>query len=178
VAAELGRTDLLRAVLAEDGAVHRVDRRGSTPLHGAVYWGQVEAAEILLDAGADPNATSQDTFLQITPLASAVATTPGIPQPSDNEDTVLSLVRLLLERGAEVDTRRRDGMTALHSAAWRGLDRVVQELLDAGADPAVVATDGPHQGQTPADTALAQGHLVLAARLDTPGASVSTSYGS
>jgi hypothetical protein len=25
---------------------------------------------------------------------------------------------------------------------------------------------GPHVGQTPADTALAQGHLVLAARLD------------
>jgi len=53
----------------------------------------------LLDAGADPNAISCDGFLQIAPLGSAVATTPGIPQLSDSEDGVLVMVRLLLERG-------------------------------------------------------------------------------
>jgi uncharacterized protein len=115
--------------------------------------------------------------LHIPPLASAVATTPGIPQPSDDEDAVLDLVRLLLERGADVNGRRADGMTALHSACWRGLARVAQELLDAGADPAITATGGPHQGQAPADTALAQGHLLLAARLDIPGQALSGRYG-
>ena len=109
-----------------------------------------------------------------TPLGSAVATTPGVPQPSDDEDVVLALVGLLLEHGADPSQPRRDGMTPLHSAAWRGLDRVVQELLDAGADATAAATSGPHAGQTPADVALAQGHLVLAARLDdgSPGAGV------
>ena len=48
-------------------------------MHGAVYWGQYQAAG-LLDAGADPGAVSRDGFLQIPPLGSAVATTPGIPQ--------------------------------------------------------------------------------------------------
>ena len=78
---------------------------------------------------------------------------------------MLGLVRLLLERGAAVNGRRGDGMTALHSACWRGLDQVAQELLGAGADPTLTATAGPHQGQTPADTARNQGHLLLAARL-------------
>ena len=68
-------------------------------------------------------------------------------------------------------------MTALHSAAWRGLGRVVQELLDAGADRDARATDGPHAGQTPADAALAQGHLVLASHLDSGALDVASPYG-
>jgi hypothetical protein len=95
LAAELGRSQQLREVLAADpGFATRFDQRGSTALHGAAYWGQYEAAELLLDAGASPSAISRDGFLQIAPLGSAVATTPGIPQPSDSEDAVLDLVRL------------------------------------------------------------------------------------
>jgi uncharacterized protein len=170
LAAELGQVIQLRETLAQSPAfAARFDKRGSTALHGAVYWGQREAAEVLLDARADPNVITRDTFLLIAPLGSAVATTPGTPQPSDDEEVVLHLVRLLLQRGADVNGRRADGMTALHTAGWRGLARVAQELLDAGADPAITATAGPHQGQTPADTARAQGHLPLAARLAVPG---------
>jgi ankyrin repeat protein len=168
LAAELGRGPELRAALAAGpGLATRFGDGGMTALHGAVYWGQQAAAELLLDAGADPNAVSRDGFLQIAPLGSAVATTPGIPQPSDDEGTVLSLVRLLLDRGAAVNAQRRDGMTALHGACWRGLGRVAEVLLLAGADPGLTATDGPHQGETPADTARAQGRDDLARRLDT-----------
>ena len=78
----------------------------------------------------------------------------------------------LLGQVTDVNGRRKDGMTALHTACWRGIPRVAEELLDAGADPAITATAGLHQGQTPADTALARGHLVLAARLDVPGRAV------
>jgi uncharacterized protein len=178
IAVEIGRLDLVRQAIADDNtfATHFTDS-GSTALHGAAYWGQVEVAEVLLDAGADPNAVSRDAFLQIAPLGAAVATTPGIPQPSDDEDVVLELVRLLLERGAAVNARRKDGMTALHGVAFRGLARVAQELLDAGADPILAATDGRHRDETPADTALAQGHLLLAADLDVPGASIARPYG-
>jgi ankyrin repeat protein len=62
------------------------------------------------------------------------------------------MVRLLLERGADINGRRGDGMTALHAACFRGLARVAQELLDAGAG------------------------LLLAARLDVPGQAVSGPY--
>ena len=65
--------------------------------------GRVEVAHRLLAAGAEPSTPSPDRFLQITPLGSAVATTPGVPQPSQDEDVVLTLVRLLLDHGAEPD---------------------------------------------------------------------------
>jgi ankyrin repeat protein len=178
LAAEVGDVDAVRAALAADpAAVATRDANGSTALHGAAYWGRADVIELLLAAGADARATTTDDFLRIPVLGSAIATTPGVPQPSDDEDVVLRLVRSLLEHGAEPNAVRRDGMTALHSAAWRGFGRVVQELLDAGADRGARATDGPHAGQTPADVALAQGHLVLASALDSGALDVASPYG-
>jgi ankyrin repeat protein len=178
LAAELGRLEVIEGLLArQPGLAREFDDRGSTALHGACYWGQAEAARRLLRAGADASAPTRDQFLQITPLGSAIATTPGVPQPSDDEDVVLALVRLLLEHGADPRQARMDGMTPLHSAAWRSLARVAQELIDAGASPSAVATSGPHQGQTPADTALSQGHIILAARLDSGAPEVASPYG-
>ncbi len=177
LAAELGEIEVLDDALADDPELSReFNPAGSTALHGACYWGQVAAARRLLAAGADPSAPTRDDFLQISPLGSAIATTPGIPQPSDDEDVVLRLVRLLLEHGGDPNHARRDGMTPLHTAAWRGLGRVAQELLDAGADPTLVATAGPHAGETPADSALSQGHLVLASRLDRGAVQVVSPY--
>ena len=162
----------------EPSVATRFGDSGSSPLHGACYWGQVAAAQMLLAADADATAATRDPFLQISPLGSAVATTPGVGQPSDDEDVVLALVRLLLEHGGDPNARRKDGTTPLHAAAWRGLERVVQELLDAGADRSLAAEAGSHTGETPADTALSQGHLVLAARLDSGRTHVSEPYGS
>lgn len=174
LAAELGRVDVVRDELrARPEGAREFDEAGSTALHRACYWGQVSVAQLLLDAGADATVATRDTFLQIAPLGSAVATTPGVQQPSDDEDVVLTLTRLLLEHGADRNHQRIDGMTALHTAAWRGLGRVVQVLLDAGADPSVAATSGAHAGETPADSAVSQGHYVLAATLDVGSEAVS-----
>jgi ankyrin repeat protein len=178
LAAELGDLAAVERLLAADPRrLDEPDARGSRPLHGACYWGCADVVDVLLAAGADPGAVTHDDFLRIPPLGSAIATTPGVPQPSDDEDVVLRMVRSLLEHGADPAATRKDGMTPLHSAAWRGLDRVAQELLDAGAAPTAQATSGPHAGQTPADTALSQGHLVLASRLDGGAPDVADPYG-
>lgn len=101
---------------------------------------------------------TQDSFLQIRPLGCAVATA-DVPNKSDDEDIVLALVRLLLERGADVNGRRRDGLTALHSAAWRGHARVIAYLLEYRADASLRGYEGagPHAGQTAQDMAMARG---------------------
>jgi len=136
---------------------------GFTALHGACYWGSVEAAGMLLEHGADANAVTTDSFLQIQPLGCAVAA-PDVPNPSQDEAGVLPLVDLLLDSGANVNARRRDGMTALHSAAYRGHLRVIRRLLERGADPGIRARNdsGSHAGQSPVETALAQGQTAAA----------------
>jgi ankyrin repeat protein len=149
--AELGMLDRLTPQSA-----HGFNERGSTALHGACYWGQPTAARFLLDHGADPNVATRDEFLQIRPLGAAVAT-PDVPNPSDDEGVVLELVRLLIERGADVNGRRRDGLTALHGAAYRGHCEVIRFLLDHGADCELKGEAGPHVGQTARDVANTRG---------------------
>jgi len=167
LSAELGELETVEVAVATDRSlVTGCDRSGATALHGACYWGQTSVAELLVREGADVCVPTTDAFLQIAPLGSAIATTPGVPQPSDSEETVLALVKLLLAKGADPNHRRRDGMTALHTAAWRGLAAVARKLVEAGADIGASAASGPHTGESPAASALSQGHLVLASDLD------------
>jgi uncharacterized protein len=159
LAAELGMLDRVGAAVTSDPElVNTFSPAGSALLHRACYWGQTVTARYLLERGADPNAPTRDSFLQIRPLGCAVAT-PDVPNPSDREEVVLELVRLLLDRGAEVNGRRRDGLTALHGAAYRGHGQVIVLLLEHGADAAIRGFDGagPHAGQTAFDMAAAQG---------------------
>jgi ankyrin repeat protein len=159
LAAELGMLERVEpAVRADPDLAKTFSSTGSTLLHRACYWGQVAVSRLLLANGADANAATRDSFLQIRPLGCAVATA-DVPNPSDHQETVLELVRLLLGHGADVNGRRRDGLTALHSAAYRGQLRVMRYLLEHGADAGTRGYEGagPHAGQTAADLALAQG---------------------
>jgi len=110
------------------------DPRMARQLGLAVQHGTTEVVDRLLAAGAEVNATSGGT----TPLASAIFA------------CRLDMVRLLVEHGAEVNTRDRDGVTPLHLAAREGLLRTAQYLLDAGAN--VNARD--NDGRTPLHDAV------------------------
>lgn len=70
------------------------------PLHKVAFWGDVEAAAVLLDHGADINALGEDGD---TPLHRAVAA--GHEQ----------MVKFLISRGADVNIRNRYGVPALGS---------------------------------------------------------------
>jgi ankyrin repeat protein len=172
VAAELALTEEVHQLMHEEpGFIHSM-RDGRTPLHGACYWGAVEIVDLLLSHGADPNVPTQDGFLDIRPLGTAVAT-PDIPNPSWDEAIVVTLIDLLLSAGADVNGRRRDGMTALHTAAWRGHLTVIERLIVAGANPSIrgYGDGGRHAGQSPLDLALAQGQEDAADLLRALGAS-------
>ena len=74
----------------------------------------------------------------------------------------IAIMRALLDAGVGVDSRRSDGTTALHHAAFEGNAEVVEELLARGADLSL--RDGVYDG-TPTGWAQAGGHEDLAKRL-------------
>jgi ankyrin repeat protein len=63
-------------------------------------------------------------------------------------------VRLLIEQGADVNMAQGGGYTPLHQAAAAGCTELVEVLLKAGANPAMLC----HQGKTPADYARDRKH--------------------
>ncbi len=123
-----------------------------TPLMHATLYASSESVKLLLDHGADPNATDSDG---LTALMLAVSN--------------LAKVRLLLERGAQVDAKSKLGRTPLLMAsAYAGNAGVVRALLDAGAD--IHYADGA--GWTSIAVAARTGDLELLQTLLASGADV------
>ena len=148
-AAGLGRPDRLAELLAADpGLAVEFASDGFTPLHLASFFGWAEAARLLLERAAPPNAVSRNP-MRVMPLHSAAA---------GGHDEV---ARLLVAAGADVNARQLNGYAPLHAAAQNGDTELTELLLAAGADP-TARTDA---GQTPADLATASGHSALASRL-------------
>lgn len=142
-AAAVGRTRGLEALLAGERELARAwASDGFTALHLAAFFGHKDAAELLLEHGADANAVARNAELEVAPLQSAAAGGHS------------KLVVLLLEHGADPNTRQRGGFTALHAAAQNGDRESVEALLERGADKAAL-TD---EGKTAADFAAAAGH--------------------
>ena len=85
-------------------------------------------------------------------------------------------VRVLIERGLDVNAPQGDGMTALHWAAQGESLEITRMLLDAGADPAAVTRNGAY---TPLHLAARSGSAGVVAELLERGASarVTTSTG-
>jgi ankyrin repeat protein len=105
---------------------------GSTPFLRAAVGGDVEVMRLLLAYGADPNINTNDNS---TPLmvAAGLSWAQGFNH-EHSESLTVQAVKLLLDLGADVNAVRNDGATALHGAAHKGSNRVVQLLADHGAD--------------------------------------------
>jgi Ankyrin repeats (3 copies)/Ankyrin repeats (many copies) len=115
---------------------------GKNPLHGAAYSGNLEVVRILIEY--DPayiNARDDDGE---TPLHWA-------SRGHNFKDS--SVVRLLLEHGADVNAQGLNGWTPLHLASFKGALEVVRPLLEHGAD--VEAKD--NGGETALQVAASSG---------------------
>jgi peptidoglycan/LPS O-acetylase OafA/YrhL len=111
--------------------------KGPPTLWKACAAGDHDLVRRLLDDGTDVNAP--DPVLGVTPLSYAAIF---------GRDEVM---KLLVQRGADVKRTNRDGGTALHGAAFLGRAGIVRELLKAGAD----AKRKNERGETALDATLA-----------------------
>ena len=73
------------------------------------------------------------------------------PDPVEQEAITLEAVGLAVELGVDVNTANADGNTALHAAAARGYDTVIELLVENGATLDVTN----NEGQTPLAVAMA-----------------------
>ena len=97
----------------DDGPATTANDRGvclDYPLHKIAIWGDVAAAEVLLDHGADINARGEDDD---TPLHRAIM------------GGHAEMVSLLLSRGANAEQRDRYGSSSRESAMSSGNDGII-----------------------------------------------------
>jgi uncharacterized protein len=127
-AAALGRTDRLREVLDEDpSGANAFGDDGFHPLGLACFFGNVDAARLLVERGADVNALSRNERIQTAAIHAAAA--------GSAEATRYELIELVLEHGADPNLEQGGGFRAIDAARQNGDTRVEQLLLDHGATP-------------------------------------------
>ena len=134
---------------AEPGHITSYSHDGWTPLHLACFFGHPSIVESLILLGADVQARSRNA-MQNAPLHAAAA--------GRNREAV----RILVERGADVNAQQEGGWTALHAAAQNGDVEMVRLLIASGAH--VHARAGNNQNAL--DLALTKGHQAVVEVLD------------
>jgi len=127
---------------------------GTTPLLRAAKAQDAPAIKLLLEHGALvdlPNTQGWTPTVAAAGAGSVDADTRGYYGTSDVQDRSIASLELLLAHGGELNGRAgRLGQTPLEGAAFWGWNKVVQYLLDKGAD--INATDT--RGYTAVDYAM------------------------
>jgi ankyrin repeat protein len=125
---------------SNDGNLGKLKRIGATPFLLAAKGADPEMMRVLLSLGADPTIPTNE---HITPLeaAAGVGVYRVAESPGTNEEA-LECVKIALEHGGEVNHIDDVGRTAMHGAALRGANNIVQFLYDHGAKLDVVDKKG------------------------------------
>ncbi len=136
-AAYSGHNDIFQLLLDKNADVNARDGKGTTALMRAADWGNKEIVQALLDRGADINAKDNTGH---TPLMYASGSDNLVDYSSfdDNglmkEEKLLPVVRLLLDRGADVNAKDEGNATAQSIAVKWHFRKIARLLLDNGAD--------------------------------------------
>ena len=129
---EKHRVGIARLLLERGGDVNARNKNTFTPLHVAVFNGRLEVVRVLLDNGANAMLETEEgaTALHFVSLGKY-----------DSEEHRVGITRLLLERGGDVNARKKNRLTPLHSAVLYGRLEVARVLLDHDAN-AKLETEG------------------------------------
>jgi len=176
-AAANGLKTIMLKLLALGAKVDALNDVGETPLIKACLHNQQNVIQLLLEHGANINATSSGAFCNMGPMHIAAATerpamieillrnSPDVNKPGHFGRTPLheafytskahpevseELVYALMESGADVNRQDVDGVSPFMLAAKCGMLAVVRQMLERGAD--VSTTD--NVGDTVYDYAI------------------------
>lgn len=128
--------DFSAAISSQPELVEVQDKRGSTPLILACYYNNSDIVRFLIDKVKDINGSSKD----------------GSPLMAAAVKGYNSIVKMLLEAGANPNAEDANQTTALHYAAmFKNYDLAVM-LIEAGANP----NHKNNVNQSPFDLALTQ----------------------
>jgi ankyrin len=112
-------------------------RGGDVPaLVRAAKTADIEVMRVLLDHNADPKAAGKDGQ---SALIAAVGTAGGrgggfgIGAKTATDEERIAAMKMIVERGGDVNAADAQGQTPLHAAAAKGSDEMVQFLVDHGA---------------------------------------------
>jgi ankyrin repeat protein len=112
------------------GSLEWVDFTGQTAFIRAAQSGDVPAMRLLLSKGADPKIT---TVNGTNALMTAAGVNWVIGQTFSEPGMYLEAVRLCLDLGFDVNAVNQMGLAAVHGAANRGSDDIIELLASRGA---------------------------------------------
>lgn len=157
-AAEDGRTADVMDLLAKGAEINTRDDEGRTPLILAAGYGQTETVRALLAKGADLNAKAKDDYVALTPAAlgchrdivEILLRAGAVVSVAEKDEVFRGVVRkcqpglakLLISRGANVNSKDEDGLTPLMYAASLSNTDAISLLLAAGARVNAVDNEG------------------------------------
>jgi ankyrin repeat protein len=183
VACERGKIGLVKQLLDRKADPNLAGRDGVTALILAAQNDQPEIVKLLLQNRAEPDMEDNNGWTALR-MAAYHGSARCVQILADRSKTDLSrallfaalaehkdVVKILLDYGAEIDSRSSDGRTPLMLAASKGNKEIVSMLLQAGADPSL--TD--QTGATAESIALAKGFREIAELLHGRTASKPTS---
>jgi ankyrin repeat protein len=118
-----------------DGQRNRLNRLGATAFLLAAKNTDLEAMKVLVAAGADPKTPTADGTTPLMVAAGIAIWNPGEDGGSlpGQEPEVLAAVKMCVELGNDPNATNHLGETALHGAAFRGVNEIVDYLAAQGA---------------------------------------------
>jgi len=135
-AAMYGNLQQVQQLIANGVDVNAISSCNRTALSLAIQGGKIPVIQALLDAGADPNLPDEtdDDLAANSPLMAAASTFFATNRGD--------MVRLLIQRGADINQQDAEGQTALmHALRYSDMD-VIETLIRAGADLDIQDNEG------------------------------------
>ena len=152
-----GHNKIIKLLLEYGADINAVDEEGGSPLLYAIQYKHPETVSLLVKNGANVNQRHRiEGMMEATPLMLALRKA-EILNPNyganqeRNPDKFIAIVTALLSGDADVNMQDKNGKAALSYAIQSGSVKIIELLLDAGADidqntPLMSAVQSRHYG--------------------------------